>query len=47
MAELLTVDAELVKAQLPQVKEHLARFGEHLPDELHQQLEDLERRLRE
>jgi phosphoenolpyruvate carboxykinase (GTP) len=45
MKELLSVDTELVKAQLPQVKEHLAKFGDRLPDELHEQLADLERRL--
>ena len=43
--ELLTVDPELVRAQLPQVEEHLARFGDALPDELHAQLEALKQRL--
>jgi phosphoenolpyruvate carboxykinase (GTP) len=45
MSELLTVDAELLKEQLPQVKEHLAKFGDKLPGELRDQLADLERRL--
>jgi len=45
LAELLAVDANLIREQLPQVREHLARFGKHLPDELHEQLTDLERRL--
>jgi phosphoenolpyruvate carboxykinase (GTP) len=45
MGELLTVDAEAVAEQLPQIKEHLARFGEQLPDELKAQLETLEERL--
>jgi phosphoenolpyruvate carboxykinase (GTP) len=45
MRELLTVDAELLKQQMPQVREHLERFGERLPDELHKQVADLERRL--
>ncbi len=45
MAELLSVDEELVKQQLPQLKEHLASFGERLPDELNQQLAALEQRL--
>jgi phosphoenolpyruvate carboxykinase (GTP) len=44
MAELLRVDSEEWKAQLPQFHEHLARF-ESLPDELHEQLEALEERL--
>jgi phosphoenolpyruvate carboxykinase (GTP) len=43
--ELLSVDVELVKQQLPQVKEHLARFGDRLPNQLKQQLNDLEQRL--
>ena len=42
---MLTVDAEQVKAQLPQVKEHLATFGDHLPDEVSAQLDALEQRL--
>jgi phosphoenolpyruvate carboxykinase (GTP) len=45
MRELLAVDAELLKQQMPQVREHLERFGERLPDELHKQVADLERRL--
>jgi phosphoenolpyruvate carboxykinase (GTP) len=44
VAALLSVDAEEWRAQLPQFKEHLARF-ERLPDELARQLEALERRL--
>jgi phosphoenolpyruvate carboxykinase (GTP) len=47
MRELLSVEAELYKQQLPQVKEHLARFGEKLPGQLKAQLKDLERRLGE
>jgi phosphoenolpyruvate carboxykinase (GTP) len=39
--ELLTVDAEQVKAQLPQVEEFLGQFGDRLPDELARQLEGL------
>jgi GTP-dependent phosphoenolpyruvate carboxykinase len=34
-----------VREQLPQLNEHLARFGDRLPDELHRQLVDLEQRL--
>jgi len=45
MRELLTVDAEAVEAQLPQVEEHLARFGDRLPDEIRAQLEALRGRL--
>jgi phosphoenolpyruvate carboxykinase (GTP) len=45
LAELLHVDAHLVREQLAQVKEHLARFGDRLPDELQKQLQALERRV--
>jgi phosphoenolpyruvate carboxykinase (GTP) len=45
MRELLSVDEDLVREQLPQVKEHFAQFGDKLPDALNRQLADLERRL--
>ncbi len=45
MAELLRVDPGLVGEQLAQVKEHLARFGDRLPEELGEQLAALERRV--
>jgi phosphoenolpyruvate carboxykinase (GTP) len=45
MEELLSVDTELVKAQLPQIQEHLAKFGDRLPAEISAQLEALEARL--
>ncbi|MFN2616407.1 MAG: phosphoenolpyruvate carboxykinase (GTP) [Thermoleophilaceae bacterium] len=43
--ELLKVDPDEWRTQLPQVREHYARFGERLPDELRTQLDELERRL--
>jgi phosphoenolpyruvate carboxykinase (GTP) len=46
MRELLSVDAEAVAAQLPQLEEHLARFGDALPQELRSQLVALKERLR-
>jgi phosphoenolpyruvate carboxykinase (GTP) len=45
MRELLDVDLDGWRTQLPQVQAHLARFGTKLPPELHAQLEQLERRL--
>jgi phosphoenolpyruvate carboxykinase (GTP) len=45
MAELVGVDPAEWKAELPSMQQHFARFGEHLPDELYEQLADLERRL--
>jgi phosphoenolpyruvate carboxykinase (GTP) len=45
LEELLTVDPKQVAEELPQVKEHLARFGDDLPGPLRAELEALERRL--
>ena len=45
LGELLEVDPELVSDQLPQVEEHLARFGDRLPGEIRAQLEALKQRL--
>jgi phosphoenolpyruvate carboxykinase (GTP) len=45
MRELLGVDLDLVKAQLPQVREHLEKFGDKLPAEISGQLKALEERL--
>jgi phosphoenolpyruvate carboxykinase (GTP) len=45
MRDLLSVDLDLVKEQLPQVKEHLAKFGDKLPAEISAQLQALEERL--
>ena len=39
------VDEDALRAQLPQVEEHLARFGDDLPDEVAAQLEALKQRL--
>jgi phosphoenolpyruvate carboxykinase (GTP) len=45
MRELLSVDADLFKQQLPQVREHLERFGDRLPGRIVAQLDALEQRL--
>jgi phosphoenolpyruvate carboxykinase (GTP) len=45
MEELLSVDTELFKEQLPQVEAHLAQFGDRLPNEIRGQLEALQERL--
>ena len=45
LEELLTVDPDALREQLPQVKEHLAQFGDDLPDELQAQLDAFEARL--
>ncbi len=45
MEELLAVDVEGWREQLPQMHEHYAKFGPALPEELRAQLDELERRL--
>jgi phosphoenolpyruvate carboxykinase (GTP) len=45
MQDLLSVDEDLVRQQLPQLKDHLATFGDKLPTQLAAQLEALEQRL--
>ena len=45
MAKLLEVDPDEWRAQLPQLREHLAKFGHDLPEEISQQLDALEGRL--
>ena len=45
VAGLLAVDPAEWKVELPAIHQHFARFGKHLPDELHDQLVDLEQRL--
>jgi phosphoenolpyruvate carboxykinase (GTP) len=45
MAAVLEVDPEELRAQLPQVKEHLATFGDDLPQSLRDELAALEQRL--
>jgi phosphoenolpyruvate carboxykinase (GTP) len=45
MGELLAVDPDEWRAQLPRLREHFAGFGAKLPDELRAQLDALESRL--
>ena len=47
LARVTAVDAEAFKAQLPQVHEFLAKFGDDLPTEISGQLAAFERRLEE
>jgi phosphoenolpyruvate carboxykinase (GTP) len=47
MAALLEADPEQLEAELPSIHEHFAKFGDRLPQELRDQLETLEKRLRE
>jgi phosphoenolpyruvate carboxykinase (GTP) len=45
LEELLSVDVDAWKAELPLLRAHLARFGDRLPAELREQLDGLEERL--
>ncbi len=45
LAQVLKVDPEEWRLQIPQMREHYARFGDRLPDELRQQMKALEDRL--
>ncbi len=45
LADLLRVDGPAVVAELPQLEEHYARFGDRLPPELAEQLATLRTRL--
>jgi phosphoenolpyruvate carboxykinase (GTP) len=45
MEELLRVDAEEWRAEVPLIRKHFEQFGEHLPSALGAAVDDLERRL--
>jgi phosphoenolpyruvate carboxykinase (GTP) len=45
LERLLTVDEAKVRAELPQVEQHLAKFGDDLPGAVRRQLEQLKARL--
>ncbi len=47
LGDLLTPDLGALRDELPQVRDHLARFGDRLPAEITAQLEGLERALGE
>jgi phosphoenolpyruvate carboxykinase (GTP) len=45
MAKLLAVDADSWRAEVPELEAHYATFGEQLPDQLRDQLTQLQKRL--
>jgi len=47
LADLLSVDVEGWLAEIPQVRDHFARFGDRLPPELTRELDELEQALRD
>jgi phosphoenolpyruvate carboxykinase (GTP) len=45
LTELTSVDVEGWRAAVPQIEQHYAMFGDHLPGQLRDELADLEKRL--
>ena len=45
LARLLSVDIDGWLAEVPRIKEHFAKFGDHLPEGLRREVEELEKRL--
>ena len=45
LAELLRVDVEDWRAEIPSIEEHYAQFGDRVPEALRDQLHALEKRL--
>ncbi|HET8672182.1 MAG TPA: phosphoenolpyruvate carboxykinase (GTP), partial [Thermoleophilaceae bacterium] len=45
MRELRNVDAQALRDQIPQMRQHFAQFGDRLPQGIHDQMEALEKRL--
>jgi phosphoenolpyruvate carboxykinase (GTP) len=45
VAELLVVDEDEWRREIPLIEEHYAKFGDRIPDELHDQLQGLEKRI--
>jgi len=46
LIQLLSVDVEGWLAEIPLIREHFDKFGDHLPEGLSRELDDLDRRLR-
>ena len=47
MATLVSVDAESWRHEIPQIEEHYTKLGERLPEELRDELRELEKGLAE
>jgi phosphoenolpyruvate carboxykinase (GTP) len=45
MKELLRIDVEAWKAEIPDIEQHFAKFGDRLPERLREQLEEFRKRL--
>ena len=45
LEKILSVDVEGWRTAIPQIEQHYAQFGDHLPDQLRDELASLEKRL--
>jgi phosphoenolpyruvate carboxykinase (GTP) len=45
LREILSVDVDGWRAAIPEIEQHYAQFGDHLPDQLRDELASLEKRL--
>ncbi len=45
MEQLLTVDSDEWRAEVPLIREHFAKFGDKLPTQLNKAVDQLEKRL--
>jgi phosphoenolpyruvate carboxykinase (GTP) len=45
LEKILSVDVDGWRAAIPQIEQHYAQFGDHLPDQLRDELGSLEKRL--
>ena len=46
MKELMRIDAEALKAEIPDIEAHFSTFGNHLPERLKKEFEAFRKRLR-
>jgi phosphoenolpyruvate carboxykinase (GTP) len=45
MNELMSIDAETWKSEIPDIEKHFSTFGDRLPERLKKQLEEFRKRL--
>ena len=45
MKELMSIDTDEWKAEVPDIEQHFSTFGKHLPERLRKQLQEFIRRL--
>jgi phosphoenolpyruvate carboxykinase (GTP) len=45
MKELMSIDTDAWKADIPDIENHFAKFGDRLPERLKEQLQEFRKRL--